>query len=435
MPGIRGLTLLACTAICLFTVLVTGALFDLEDDTRETLGQVGILLSVAATLASVLVAARRQRVRRARWSWLLVAVGLASVCLGVAYGIVYEALVGAAPSIPSWSDLAYLLSYPIVAASLVVRPIQRSRDINRWLLILDVGVMLCAVLAIGWVMILAPLFAHYPTDPLTRAVTIAYPIGDIGIMLALVVLLLRETRSRGSTLLLIVGAAGIATADAVSVALTAAGSYHPGDPIDSIWFAGMVLIGLGAAVDPPLVTGAQPEPYVGRLWQFVAPGLIVLMGGFVWLGPLLAAGIGPEPSHVALALGIMLLLTRYVMSYRDTVQAHDLLAQQAADRELVQAAREEAARLEGVLLTARELAHVLNNDLAIVVGNVELLGMLPDRPLAEQAIIEEAQEGLSRAALHLRQLQQVSQVKTKETPAGPALDLDRSTNGLPTSHR
>jgi signal transduction histidine kinase len=389
---------------------------------------VGILLSVASTLLSVLVAARRQTVGRARWSWLLVAIGLVSVCVGIGYGIWHDVSIGDPPSTPSWSDLAYLLSYPTVAFSLVVRPIQRARDINRWLLILDVGVMLCAIVAVSWVLVLGPLFDRFTTNPLTQAVTIAYPIADIGIMLCLAVLLLRETRGRLSTILLIVGAGAIATADAMSVALTVSGSYHPGDPIDAVWFAGMVLIGLGAAVDPPLKMVAQTDLYIGWRWQFITPaGLIVLMGAFVWLGPLLDAGTWPETSHVALALGIALMLTRYVMSYRDTVQAHDLLAQQAADREVAQAAREEAARLEGVLLTARELTHLLNNDLAIVVGNVEMLGLRPGLSADEQSIIGDAEGGLQRVALHLRQLQQVSRVKTRETPVGPALDLEGST--------
>jgi hypothetical protein len=428
--GFRGLTLLAFAAICLFTGVVTGTLVRLDDSTRQVIGQAGILLAVTATLLSVLRAARRQQVRRARWSWLLVALGLFSVCIGIGYGIWHAVTVGEAPTIPSPSDVAFLSAYPLVAGSLIIRPIQRVRDINRWLLLLDVGVMLCAVLAVSWVLVLGPLFDRFAVDPLTQAVTIAYPISDIGIMLCLALLLLRETCGRLSTSLLIIGAGAIAVSDAVSVSLTVVGAYRPGDPIDALWFAGMVVVGLGAAMDRPQQRVERTDLYIGWRWQFVAPaGLIVLIGGLVWLGPSIGAGTWPNPGHAALALGIALILTRYVMSYRDTVQAHDLLAQQAADRELAQAAREEAARLEGVLLTARELAHLLNNDLAIVVGNVGMLGERPGLSADEQAIVRDAEEGLERVALHLRQLQQVSKVKTWETPVGQALDLASSTVG------
>jgi hypothetical protein len=40
------------------------------------------------------VAARRQDVGRARWSWLLVALGLISVCVGIGYGIWHAATWG-----------------------------------------------------------------------------------------------------------------------------------------------------------------------------------------------------------------------------------------------------------------------------------------------------------------------------------------------------
>jgi CheY-like chemotaxis protein len=86
----------------------------------------------------------------------------------------------------------------------------------------------------------------------------------------------------------------------------------------------------------------------------------------------------------------------------------------------------ERAQLVAVTLAARELAHVLNNDLALPVGALELLkedpGLLPHL----RQIVEEAGDGLASAAGHVRRLQQVVRIQTKETPVGPALDLERS---------
>ena len=90
------------------------------------------------------------------------------------------------------------------------------------------------------------------------------------------------------------------------------------------------------------------------------------------------------------------------------------------DREL------EQARLEGVQLAAREMAHLLNNDLAVAVGLIELLQERPDLPPHLRELLDEAAESLDSAAHHISDFQSVVRVATKETPAGRSLDLDRS---------
>ena len=84
------------------------------------------------------------------------------------------------------------------------------------------------------------------------------------------------------------------------------------------------------------------------------------------------------------------------------------------------------AQLVAVTLAARELAHVLNNDLALPVGALELLKEDPALLPHLRQIVEEAGAGLASAAGHVRQLQHVVRIQTKETPVGPALDLERS---------
>ena len=86
----------------------------------------------------------------------------------------------------------------------------------------------------------------------------------------------------------------------------------------------------------------------------------------------------------------------------------------------------ERAQLVAVTLAARELAHVLNNDLALPVGAMELLKEDPALPAHLGQIVDEAGAGLASAAGHVRRLQQVVRIQTKDTPVGPALDLERS---------
>ena len=88
-------------------------------------------------------------------------------------------------------------------------------------------------------------------------------------------------------------------------------------------------------------------------------------------------------------------------------------------------AREEA-RLEGVRLAAREMAHLLNNDLAVAVGLVDLLQAREDLPPHLMDILEGAANSLTAAARHIEQMQRVVRVVVKDTPAGVSLDLERS---------
>jgi DNA-binding response OmpR family regulator len=85
------------------------------------------------------------------------------------------------------------------------------------------------------------------------------------------------------------------------------------------------------------------------------------------------------------------------------------------------------ARLEGVRLAARELAHLLNNELAIAVTSVDLLLHRHDLGADVREQMDEVATFLDAAVRHVAQFQQVERVETKSTPVGPALDLRRST--------
>jgi hypothetical protein len=84
------------------------------------------------------------------------------------------------------------------------------------------------------------------------------------------------------------------------------------------------------------------------------------------------------------------------------------------------------ARLEGVRLAAREMAHLLNNDLALAVGCMELLQSQVDLPPQVLDLLRGASRSLDAAARHVEQLQGIERVVVKETPVGPSLDLERS---------
>jgi hypothetical protein len=84
------------------------------------------------------------------------------------------------------------------------------------------------------------------------------------------------------------------------------------------------------------------------------------------------------------------------------------------------------ARLDGVRLAAREMAHVLNNDLAVAFGLVELLQERRDLPPHLRNLLAEAVDSLDAVARHIEAFQGVVRVAVKDTPAGRSLDLAES---------
>jgi PAS domain S-box-containing protein len=91
------------------------------------------------------------------------------------------------------------------------------------------------------------------------------------------------------------------------------------------------------------------------------------------------------------------------------------------------AEREERGRLDGVTLTARHVAHQLNNRLAFALGSLDLLADPADRGANRSDVLREIIGELEEAAAEVAQLQRVIRVETIDTPVGPALDVARST--------
>jgi PAS domain S-box-containing protein len=118
----------------------------------------------------------------------------------------------------------------------------------------------------------------------------------------------------------------------------------------------------------------------------------------------------------------------------ERVRIEEALARQESQLAQAHAALQEAhaqlgakARLEGVALAARALAHLLGNDLAVPVGEVDILREEPGLPPPVAASLATIAAGLDAATRHVEQFQTVVRVAIKDTPVGPSLDLDRST--------
>lgn len=196
---------------------------------------------------------------RSRLAWLLIAGSCLSWGLGEAVWGYYDLVLRDALPFPSLADLGYLAAIPLsIAALLCFRSFRDSLAVEVAAAV-DALIVACSLFIVSWTLLLDALYDSSAQSDLTRAISLAYPIGDIVVVtLAVYVSVRARSWARRSILLLTFGFVVNSFADTSFTYLTATGRYVTGNPIDTLWLAGFVLIGLAAL-------SQTWEPISGRL--------------------------------------------------------------------------------------------------------------------------------------------------------------------------
>src|SRR5262249_26024833 len=126
-----------------------------------------------------------------------------------------------------------------------------------------------AATALSWYFILSPVYAQSGISPLARSVSMAYPIGDLFVIFALTMTLLRPRRSQGDRLVLgvlVLAVICLISADAWVGWLLLYGShvYKTGSPPDLFWLMFYLLVPLASLIQLRLI---QQKP----LWSREVP--------------------------------------------------------------------------------------------------------------------------------------------------------------------
>ncbi|WP_130494061.1 GGDEF domain-containing protein [Motilibacter rhizosphaerae] len=133
-------------------------------------------LTVDATAVVALGWRAARSPRRARSTWLLLALGMLATAVGDATWTLLLTVLHRSP-FPSVADVAYLAQYPLLAAALVVLARRRGglhgREAH-----LDSAVLTVGLGLLVWVGVVRPALAD--ADPgLGTVVSLAYPVGDV----------------------------------------------------------------------------------------------------------------------------------------------------------------------------------------------------------------------------------------------------------------
>lgn len=280
-----------------------------------------------------------------RWPWWVLAAGLITFVAGDTYYNVLEQYFHASNPFPSPSDASYLATYPLFAIGLsgLVHYRWAGHDLPS---LLDAMIFTAALALPVWVYLVQPLTQ---LDGLTwqqRAISIAYPLGDV-LVLALLARLLTLSSVDGhnrSVQLLVIGTVTLLGFDIAYGILQLNSSWQTGTALDAGWII-FYTAWAQAALHPDMaqLTAAEPQrralPAPRRRLLLLAAATLIAPGILLYEGLTRKAH---DASVIAAFSGLLFLLvilrlSALVVAHRSAVTRELTLRRAAAS--LVSAVR------------------------------------------------------------------------------------------------
>lgn len=217
-------------------------------------GDLTIVSDVAFLPASLLVALLAWRASAAdgiadgtRRAWLWIGVAYLLFWSGDLLWFTYEVVLHVEPS-PSLADLAYLAYYPALVIGLVSFPRVLRTPMERLRFGLDTATVVLGGAMVAWLLVIGPSASAAHRDSLETLLSLAYPVGDLVLLLGVVVMALRTPPDlpRGAVVTLISGLAIFLAADLIYGVQSVDASYAAGGPVDAMNVIAWTLTGIAA---------------------------------------------------------------------------------------------------------------------------------------------------------------------------------------------
>ena len=307
------------------------------------------IIGTSAVVAALLGVALHRPDRAAPWVAMAIGQGL-FVAGDLAWN--YFEIVGEDP-FPSIADALYLAGYPFIAFGLFLLIRRRLAGGDRGGLI-DAAILTTAVSILSWTFLMQPQVAASDIDPLSLAISLAYPIMDVLLVGFAMGLLTTPGARTVSFRLLAASFVLLVVADIVYALQTLEGTYVSGGAIDGVYLASYLLFG-ASVLHPSMRRLTDPHPVVVT---WLGPIRIASLAIAMVTGPILVT-LGPhaDGSLVVVAVGtatlsLLVLIrlaglvgllerdvaARRILEARLTYQAyHDPLTELANRRRFVEA--------------------------------------------------------------------------------------------------
>jgi len=256
-----------------------------------------VIAPIADFLASAaLFTAARQSVshsKRLSNAWGLIGLAMFAFGLGDTTWAILE-LGLQEPPFPSIADIFYLAYYPLLLAGvflLLNKPATIGEQINK---VLDAGIVMVAAILAFWNFLLGPIvFANAGYPVLEQVILLAYPVGDLVLLWALLRIIYNGSNQHyEAPVLMFAGSLTLTIIlDCIYSYQALTGTYVSGNILDSGWVASVLLAGLAGvsqitAMQSLKGTGKFPDrlEFLGRM-KVVTPYLpyFWLIGAYLLL--------------------------------------------------------------------------------------------------------------------------------------------------------
>jgi len=216
---------------------------------------------VFVTITSGLAAAAlfytaRRLVVRARKAWIMIAAAMLFNTLGDLSWSVIEVVLHQNP-FPSVADIGYLMFYPLFVLGIFLLPKVPLSPREKIKILLDAGIVIVSIALVFWVLLIAPIVISIEVFDLESAVSLAYPVMDLLLFIALIELLFRklDSRGQGPIIILALSSAILILTDVIFSIQIQQGTFVSGSLLDSGWVLSYLLFGLAGILQiniPPL---------------------------------------------------------------------------------------------------------------------------------------------------------------------------------------
>jgi diguanylate cyclase (GGDEF)-like protein/PAS domain S-box-containing protein len=248
--GIRLTSRRALAGYAIWMALLVAVHYAFTGARVETTALIGVC-AVAAMLAGV---AANQPARRAPWL-LLAAANLTRALGGPGIDLVRVTGHPAAP-FPAFANGVYLLGYPLYVTGLALFVRSRSHGADRRS-VTDAIILLLGLGLLCWVLLVVPDAADPSLTWIQRFASVAYPVGNLLILVTLSRLLAPGPPRGPATALLAFGTAALVASNVAYDLVEYSGKYRYGPLLDLGWIACYIAWG-AAALHPSMVELTRP---------------------------------------------------------------------------------------------------------------------------------------------------------------------------------
>lgn len=194
---------------------------------KTVIGIVGIILSYSVT---------KQLEGKLRHTWTILTWAYAFNAAGDSIWYYYASILGEKP-FPSFADVGFLLSYPVMLWALLSYP-TRERELDRRKIFADISIVMVSGLTLVWYFIVRPTLASVTAeDYVSPALNLSYTTGDMVLILGIFVAFFRgvEDNLKRALQIIVAGVVCMLVADLGFAYLTLQGTYFGGHWIENFF--------------------------------------------------------------------------------------------------------------------------------------------------------------------------------------------------------